>query len=390
LDRQPEGYAPRVRAFCKKKIIFPEWSFKSGMSQIISRVSKKVRRKGAERYLWLYLLSFSASVTFTRFFLMATGYPQLGNETLHIAHVLYGGVLLHVGSILPLIYANRWVYNWSGVLSGVGFGLFIDEVGKFITQSNDYFFPAAAPIIYAVFLISVLIYTRVSRETPLDARTELYAVLESLEEAIDHEMDPEEHNELIERLKRIKEKEPNTDLGLLSDHILEFVDSEAIHVAHDEPSLYGKAIDRFRDLEGRWLSQSRLRIFIIVGLSLFGLAGGIRLIYYTTGGPAMLESLLRERVAELPVVTSASLFWAAVQLAMEGLVGLILLISAALLIFGKEKIGFWSGSIGLVVYLVGVNLIQFYIDQFATVVKAFVQFLILHTMYYYQRRFRIR
>ena len=66
------------------------------------------------------------------------------------------------------------------------------------------------------------------------------------------------------------------------------------------------------------------------------------------------------------------------------------MISAALLIFGKEKIGFWSGSIGLVVYLVGVNLIQFYIDQFSTVVKAFAQFLILHTMYYYQRRFRIR
>ena len=360
------------------------------MSQIISRVSKTVRRKGAERYLRLNLLSFAASVTFTRFFLMATGYPQLGNETLHIAHVLYGGVLLYVGSLLPLIYANRWAYTWSSVLSGVGVGLFIDEVGKFITQSNDYFFPAAAPIIYAFFLASVLIYTRVAKEAPLDTRTEFYAVLGSLEEAIDHDMDQEEHSELIERLKRIKKKEPNTDLGLLSDHILEFVDSEAIHVAPDEPGLFGKATDWFHDLEGRWLSQSSLRLFIIVGLSLFGLAGGIRLIYYTTGGPAILESLLRERVAELPVVTGASLFWAAVQLAMEGLVGLILLISAALLIFGKEKIGLGLGSIGLVVYLVGVNLIQFYIDQFSTVVKAFIQFLILQTMYYYQRRFQIR
>ncbi len=335
------------------------------------------------------MLSFAVSVTFTRFFLMATGYPQLGNETLHIAHVLYGGVFLHFGSILPLIYANRWVYNMSGVLSGVGFGLFIDEVGKFITQSNDYFFPAAAPIIYAVFLISVLIYTRVSRETPLDTRTEFYSVLESLEEALDHDIDPEEQSELIERLKWIKDKEPDTDLGLLSDRILEFVDSEAIHISLNEPNLFGRTTDWFHDLERRWLSQRSLRLFIIVGLSLFGLAGGIRLIYYTTGGPTIFESLLRERVAELPVVTSASLFWAATQLMMEGLVGLSLLISATLLIFGKEKIGLGLGSIGLVVYLVGVNLIQFYIDQFSTVVKAFVQFLILHTMYYYQRRFRI-
>ncbi len=105
------------------------------------------------------LLSFAASVTFTRFFLELTGYPQLGNETLHIAHVLYGGVLLYISSLIPIIYANRWAYTWTSVISGVGVRRFIDEVGKFITQNNDYFFPNVAPIIYAFFLSSVLIYT---------------------------------------------------------------------------------------------------------------------------------------------------------------------------------------------------------------------------------------
>jgi hypothetical protein len=305
-------------------------------------------------YFRLNLLSFAASVTFTRFFLMATGYPQLGNETLHIAHVLYGGVVLYVGSLIPLIYANRWAYTWSSILSGVGIGLFIDEVGKFITQSNDYFFPAAAPIIYAFFLTSVLVYTRLVKETPLDTRTEFYAVLESLEEAIDHDMDPDEHKELRRRLERIKEK---------------------------------TGISGF---EGRWLSRSRLKAFIIGGVLLLGLGGLIRLMYYTIWNPGLLESILQERVADLPVVTSMSMFWAFVQLVMEGLVGLILLFSAALLIFEKEKRGLGFGSIGLVVSLVGVNLIQFYIDQFSTVTKAFFQFLILQAIYYYQRRFRIK
>jgi len=337
----------------------------------------------------LNLLSFAASVTFTRFFLMATGYPQLGNETLHIAHVLYGGVLLYFGSLIPLIYANRWGYAWCSVLSGLGVGLFIDEVGKFMTQNNDYFFPAAAPIIYAFFLISVLIYTRVAKEAPLDTRTEFYAVLESLESAIDRNMDPEEHIELRVRLQRIKEKAPNTDLGSLSDHILVFADSDSIHIATQEYGLLEKARDWYEGFEERWLSQSRLRLFVTLGLLLFGLAGSIRLLYYTSGGPELLESLLRERIADLPVVTSVSLFWAKVQLVMEGLVGLCLLISAALLMLGKERIGLGLGSIGMVVYLVGVNLIQFYIDQFSTVVKAIIQFLFLQTMYYYQRRFRI-
>jgi len=343
----------------------------------------------------LSLISFAASVIFTRFFLMATGYPQLGNETLHIAHVLYGGVLLYVGGLLPLIYANRWAYTWSSVLTGIGVGLFIDEVGKFITQSNDYFFPAAAPIIYAFFLISVLIYTRVAKGAPTDAETEFYAVLKSLEGLIDHDMDPEEHGELRNRLRRIKEEEPDTALGLLSDQILEFVESEAVHIEHREPGFLGKARNWFENLEGGWLSQGRLRLLVIAGVLFLGLAGSIRLMYYSAparlpraGAPTTLETLLQERVAQLPAATSMALFWVNVQLTMEGLNGLLLLTSAVLLILGKERIGLGLGSIGMVVSLVGVNLVQFYIDQFSTVVKASIQFLILQTMYYYQRRFR--
>jgi hypothetical protein len=357
------------------------------MSQFFGRVLKPVLRKDAERYFRLNLLSFAASVTFTRFFLMATGYPQLGNETLHIAHVLYGGVLLYIGSLIPLIYANRWAYNWSSVLSGIGVGLFIDEVGKFMTQNNDYFFPAAAPIIYAFFLIFVLIYTRVTKGAPANMRMEFYAVSESFGRLMDRKIGSKEHGELKKKLQRIKRSSSDTDLVILSDRILEFVDSKAINIVPDEADLFGKTKDWFQRFEERWLSQSRIRLLVTVGLLLFGLAGSIRLFYYYSGGPASLELLLRDRVADLSVVTSVSLFWAKVQLVMEGLVGLCLLLSATLLSLGRDRIGLGLGSIGMLFYLVGVNLIQFYIDQFSTVLKAFIQFLFLQIMYYYRRRF---
>ena len=48
---------------------------------------------------------------------------------------------------------------------------------------------------------------------------------------------------------------------------------------------------------------------------------------------------------------------------------------------------FTTGMIGV---MFSVNLIQFYIDQFSTVAKALIQFLLLQAMYYYQRRFRER
>ncbi len=113
-----------------------------------------VRRDSAERYLSVVLLSFAASVSLTRLFLSLTGYPQIGGGELHIAHALWGGLLLFIAALLPLIIANRWVFGTSATLAGIGVGLFIDEVGKFITQRNDYFYPAAAPIIYTFFLLT--------------------------------------------------------------------------------------------------------------------------------------------------------------------------------------------------------------------------------------------
>ena len=140
------------------------------------------------------------------------------------------------------------------------------------------------------------------------------------------------------------------------------------------------------------MSRGRLRWFIIIGISIMGLAATFRLYDFLTNlaDPILIETLLRERVSKLPIVTSASLFWAAVQLLMEGLVGLLLIVSSLLLVMGKERLGLGLGSTALLVSLVGVNLIQFYIDQFATILKAIIQFLILQSMYYYQRRFNVK
>ena len=98
---------------------------------------KAIKRADAERLLLLMLLSFAASVVLTRVYLQLTGYPQIGGGELHIAHMLWGGLLLFVGAMLMLIVANRWVLPTGAILTGIGVGLFIDEVGKFITKYND-------------------------------------------------------------------------------------------------------------------------------------------------------------------------------------------------------------------------------------------------------------
>ena len=86
-----------------------------------------------------------------RAFLAVTGYPQIGGIGLHIAHMLWGGFLMAT-MILYLLISKKPRKLISASIAGAGFGLFVDEIGKFITSDNNYFFQPAALLIYLIFL----------------------------------------------------------------------------------------------------------------------------------------------------------------------------------------------------------------------------------------------
>lgn len=98
-----------------------------------------------------------ATILIIRLQLWATNYPKLGGGKLHIAHLLWGGVGMLVAIIILLSFISRSRRHTAAILGGVGFGFFIDEIGKFLTSDNDYFFKPAAGIIYIVFILLFLI-----------------------------------------------------------------------------------------------------------------------------------------------------------------------------------------------------------------------------------------
>ena len=66
--------------------------------------------------------------------------------------MLYGGLLLLAACVVLLAFLNPGVRVVAAVLGGIGFGLFIDEVGKFVTKNVNYFYKPAIAIIYVCFV----------------------------------------------------------------------------------------------------------------------------------------------------------------------------------------------------------------------------------------------
>jgi len=129
-----------------------------------------------------FLIVAALTVLALRVYLAAAHYPQLGGDGLHIAHVLWGGLLMAIaiGILLSLLSPQSQLI--AAVIGGVGFGLFIDELGKFLTSDNNYFFKPTASLVYAVFVAFFLAVRELRRYRKLTPRENLVNAVESAKE----------------------------------------------------------------------------------------------------------------------------------------------------------------------------------------------------------------
>lgn len=184
------------------------------------------RHKNSEKYLFLFTIAFILTVFVIRIFLELTGYFKLGGGILHIAHVLWGGLAMLVAGVMILVYQGDRIYSYGSVLLGVGFGFFIDEVGKFITEDNNYFFAPAAAIIYTFMLLSfILSYYFFRRKKRIRANEELIFVLEEIKDIVSDTFHVNQKSEITQRLNYIRTNAVDEEVKNLATGIDKLIES---------------------------------------------------------------------------------------------------------------------------------------------------------------------
>jgi hypothetical protein len=349
------------------------------------KVRKLVQRENAARYILISLLSSVATVILVRSFLVLTGYPTIGSGPLHIAHVLWGGLILYIATLLQLVYISPRLHRMGAVLAGVGVGLFIDEVGKFITTEYDYFFPPAAPIMYIFFLLVVILVILINRPEEMDGRSELVHALEIVREQLYRPLDAKEKQRLEIDVSRVMESDPSPLHVSLAGQLLEFVHADTRTPPVVSPAWW----DHAKDGLNIWLTEVRLRWLLGIGmflLSLLMLKNPIQVgLERIIPGSAFAAFLNAHFGRQIEVVEAPMLF--NIRIGLEVLVGVLLLVAVILLTLGKYRQGINLGYFCLLVSLVVLAMLLFYFEQFSAGLTVGFQFIILIGIMYYRRKF---
>ena len=167
-----------------------------------------IRDLDADNFRENFFVSAIVSIFAIRIFLKLAGYPQLGGGDFHIAHMLFGGFFMVSAIIILLSFLGETSKNIASILGGIGFGTFIDELGKFITSDNDYFFQPTVAFIYIIFVLLFLISRFIPRYRQVSQKEYLINAIEMIKESLVNDFDPEEEKRAISYLKKCNQKDP--------------------------------------------------------------------------------------------------------------------------------------------------------------------------------------
>jgi len=337
----------------------------------------------------IVLVSCALTVALTRLFLVLTGYPQIGNSTFHLAHALWGGLALFLAAILALVVHNRGAVVIIALLTGVGFGLFVDEVGKFITQKNDYFFPLAAPIVYACLLLILLLTELARRHQLRSPRAHLLAAISLSQTIADGTATKTEITAMENHIRQARTGSlDDASAGLLNG----IETSMALADQVEEPFAFaGRALRRIRRVIAIWLPANRARRLVRIAMALFCVLGLVQLLLLVgvAVSPQGLRQVLTLRVRDQPVGDLGKIVFL-ITWGLNAVVAVLAGITWWALRPGRlrRRLALSCGYGAMLLMLLLGNLLSSYVYQFAVLLEAMFQVITLTLLVRWDRATR--
>ena len=241
-------------------------------------LSRLTRDAEAPLLLESFFVAAVASFLGIRWFLALTGYPRIGSNGIHIAHMLWGGLLMLLALMLLLAFLDRSVHHVAAVIAGLGFGTFIDEIGKFVTADNNYFFRPAIALIYGLFVVAFLVARTFVGQRRLTEPEALANALDLLEGTLDGPIEPDDRA----RIGRLLDlADPKAPLAVFAKHYLADL-PRAAERTNRIATIQRRLADGYEELMANPWAERALSVGVVAyaALAVFGVT------LVATGAPA--------------------------------------------------------------------------------------------------------
>jgi hypothetical protein len=228
----------------------------------------KARDLSSPMFVEIWLVSAVATILGVRLYLELTGYPQVGGSTLHIAHMLWGGLGMVISFGILLVMASAVWKPAAAMIGGIGFGLFIDELGKFITKDNDYFYQPTIALIYAIFVVLFLVSRTIDRVDKVTQGDHVLYAIQCVEQLAIGRLDEDGRQAGLRHLEEANQQSP------LTDSLREILEQADVTARASRARLLDwrdRAAGRYWKLvSGQWLWRLVVFGFILQAISFVG------------------------------------------------------------------------------------------------------------------------
>jgi hypothetical protein len=253
-----------------------------GLRSFFSRLV--IRSSDVMRLLDTLLVFAITTILIVRTQLWLTNYPQLGGHGLHIAHLLWGGLLMLLALVVLLSSISHAARQVAAVVGGIGLGFFIDELGKFVTADNNYFFKPTAAIIYIFFVVLFLVTRHIGRGGRLSQREYLVNAIEALKAASLGALDDAGRTRALGYLDHADQSNP------LVGELRPVLASAAVVPARGDPvGLWGRRVRAWfrRLVERPWFTKAAVAVFAVWAVA--SIVQIVALLVFATAGLSRAE-----------------------------------------------------------------------------------------------------